>query len=692
MNVSVWTDRIIRIGFYLLFGLVPLLLTPWNYELFEYNKMMAVYGLTVIITTAWVVKMIHEKEIRFTRTPLDIPIGLFVLSQFVSSLLSIDHHVSWFGYYSRFNGGMWSVASYVVLYYAFVSNIVHWPHWKNVLKVALTTATVVALYGVAERLGIDKNLWVQDVQNRVFSSLGQPNWLAAYLVALTPLSMAFAIKTRNAKLEVRNYIWALVSILFFVVLLFTRSRSGLLGFAIADAIFWGVLLTRSHPVRTVRNVGILLHLVFALIVFFNGTNIDAIDKVFSFRGLRTRFVQTAAPAPEATASATTAPALETGGTESGVIRQYVWQGALNAWRSSPKTLLVGTGTETFAFAFFRYRPVEHNETSEWDFLYNKAHNEYLNYLATTGALGLGSYLLFIGAFFIWFLKHIRTMNDERITTLALFAGWTSILVTNFFGFSVVVVQLMFFLFPAFVFALQPNELTKLRSYSLRLPSWALWIPVVVGMGVLIVLGRMWWGDTQFESGRRLSRTGNVGAALPKLVASVKLNPSEPLFEDELGSLYASIAALAWEQEDATTSAQFMRESLLVHDRALAISPANVNFVKTRVKIYVTLADIDPQYNTKAIETLKTALTLSPNDPKILYNLAVLSGRVGENAQAIEYLKQAIAMKPNYRDSYFALWVFYTEERRASDARDILKTYLEKVDPTDQDFQERLGST
>src|SRR3989344_3952975 len=123
MNVVFLSNRVIRWGFYALFALVPLLLTPLNYELFEYNKMMAIYALTAIIATSWLIKMIHEKEIKIARTPLDIPIALFVGSQLVSALFSIDPHVSWFGYYSRFNGGVWSVISYVLLYYSFVCNV-----------------------------------------------------------------------------------------------------------------------------------------------------------------------------------------------------------------------------------------------------------------------------------------------------------------------------------------------------------------------------------------------------------------------------------------------------------------------------------------------------------------------------------------------------------------------------------------
>src|SRR3989344_1339313 len=276
-------DRVIRFSFALLFILVPIILTPWNYELFEFNKMMLTYALTAVIGGAWIIKMLAKGEVRIAKTPLDLPIVLFFTSQLVSTIFSIDPLMSWFGNYSRFNGGMWSVICYVLLYYAFVSNygeairdtqhvirktsasdisrVTY--HISRLLKLSLLSATLVALYGVLERLGIDKNLWVQDVQTRVFSTLGQPNWLAAYLVALLPVAMAFALSSLRAfrpeeeraaiskkgnqiassmtpcNDTMRAIFWLGAFLLFFIVLLFTRSRSGLLGFAIADVVFWG---------------------------------------------------------------------------------------------------------------------------------------------------------------------------------------------------------------------------------------------------------------------------------------------------------------------------------------------------------------------------------------------------------------------------------------------------------------------
>lgn len=736
-GVIQWCNRLMRAGFYLLFGFIPLLLTPWNYELFEYNKMMGVYAVTVLITTAWIVKMVKERELRIARTPLDLPILLFVASQLVSTLFSIDPHVSWFGYYSRFNGGMWSILSYALLYYAFLSNRDIYTDNASrtptlrLIHASLITGTVVAVYGVLERLGIDKHLWVQDVQNRVFSTLGQPNWLAAYLVALFPLTLAFAFGAQLTKHKdqmngaVQHHtrsnfggivpmdfvVWSLLSILFFITLLFTRSRSGMFGFAIADIVFWALMIlpkrsvtrttehTRAHMLK---RPGIILHVIFAAIIFLNGTGIPQVDGIVTFAGIRNRIntaLHRTSPAQqaEATASAkpSAGPALETGGTESGTIRKYVWQGAVNAWNSSVKTRLIGTGTETFAFAFYRFRPAGHNLTSEWDFLYNKAHNEYLNYLATTGAFGLGSYLLFIGAFIYWFVKtrmatHSGAQSDtlSESVTAALFSGWMSILVTNFFGFSVVILQLFLFLFPAVIFVLTPDTI-RWTTKDLRPPQK---LPLVIwGIGIIILgrIGLFWYADTLYARGYRMLRAGLLGQAIPALTGAIRINPTEPIYHDELGSAYATLAVSAFQEKNATQTAQLAVLAIDESGKAIATSPQNVNFLKTRTKVYYTLSALDASFNTKAVDSLKQAIPLSPNDPKIYYNLAILSGRDGDTEHAISALQKAKELKPTYRDAYYALWVFYTEEKRPADARAVIQEYLTNVDPNDADFQSRI---
>src|SRR3989338_2299927 len=120
-------DRIFQLtirGLFLgLFFLLPLIFWIPNSEVFELPKMYFVYAMTTLIIGLWLAKMAVRREILIRRTPLDIPILLFLLSQIASTIYSIDPHISWFGWYGRFNGGLWRTISYTVLYYAMVNNI-----------------------------------------------------------------------------------------------------------------------------------------------------------------------------------------------------------------------------------------------------------------------------------------------------------------------------------------------------------------------------------------------------------------------------------------------------------------------------------------------------------------------------------------------------------------------------------------
>src|SRR3989339_981087 len=143
--------------------------------------------------------------------------------------------------------------------------------------------------------------------------------------------------------------------------------------------------------------------------------------------------------------------IRVGGSDSMDIRKVVWQGAIELGQRYP---LFGPGVETFAYTYYWVRPAAHNLLSEWDFLYNKAHNEYLNFLATTGFFGLLTYLLLIfsiirviarsnATWLSWIplagkshsTNDLKTENRELKTPLLL--GSLSILITNYFGFSVV---------------------------------------------------------------------------------------------------------------------------------------------------------------------------------------------------------------------------------------------------------------
>ncbi|OGV89140.1 hypothetical protein A2Z41_01180, partial [Microgenomates group bacterium RBG_19FT_COMBO_39_10] len=430
-----------------------------------------------------------------------LPLILFLISQIISTIYSLDRHTSLWGYYSRFNGGLFSTISYLLLYWVYVSNF-NKEKTLTALRFTLTSAILVSLYGLAEHFGIDAQYWVQEVQIRVFSTLGQPNWLAAWLVALLPLAWTIILLKKQPIFKKFSfpYLGYILTTIFFLCLLYTKSRSGLIGLAGAYLLFWGLIgLINRQKIKELAKPFISLSLLLLVLTFLTGTPWTP-----HLGQIKEKIIKT--PTQEATIPAESQPGLLI--SESGDIRKIVWQGALEIWKHHP---ILGTGVETFGYAYYWYRPRAHNDISEWDLLYNKAHNEYLTLLANTGFIGLFTYLILIGTFLFWSLKqiitHLKKAKETILLITALLAGYISILITNFFGFSVVPISLLFFLLPAMAIVLtsQPEKEPKPQKQILENKQWAAIILIsLLSLSTIIYLLKFWYADTRFALAEKLN--------------------------------------------------------------------------------------------------------------------------------------------------------------------------------------------
>ena len=702
MKFLTYCNRVIEYSFYALFFLVPLVFSGDTSELFELNKMWLTWGITVIIGLAWGTKMILQKRIAVQRTPIDILLLLFLASQIISSIFSLDQHVSWWGYYSRFNGGLLSTITYILLYYAFVSNLAVKHVWKTLL-VSLFSGLGVALWGFPSHFGadptcfvfrgnFDTSCWTDAFKPtiRAFSTLGQPAWLAAYMAFLLPISMAYTVKNKAKKGLAISFF--LLTILLYLLLLFSDTRAGYVAFWIANIFFWiAVYFKKLFPKRYFFTMLIIINVVFILGSFMFGHSLDSLKKYTA-----PLFSHVSAPAQQQTTQSST-PATPPGGTslditDSGVIRLLVWQGALRAWENNP---LFGTGVETFAFAYYKYKLPAHNLTSEWDYLYNKAHNEYLNYLATTGIFGLATYLGFIGIFFFfvgkWFIAKDWQKDHEAyaesakptattLTVIGVVAGYISILVTNFFGFSVVIINLYVFLVPGFVFLLlgglngnrqfsfpkeHPATLNAKSATDITPYQWTA-ITVLTGVACWMILGLIWYrqADIAYALGNNLDKVGQYQQAYPQLSQAVQMIPNEPVYQDELSINLAALSAGLYSQKEVSQAATLAKNAIALSDDVVSKHPNDVVYWKDRVRLFYTLSATDTKdqatYLRSAIQAINTAKILAPTDAKIAYNQGVLYGQAGDLPHAIQMLQNTIKLKSDYTDAYIALGLFYHE--------------------------------
>lgn len=728
MKLINYCNKVIEYSFYALFFLVPLVFSGDTSELFELNKMWLTFGLTVVVGAAWATKMVVEKKISVQRTPIDILLLLFLASQIISSIFSLDQHISWWGYYSRFNGGLLSTICYIILYYAYVTNLEIKHVWKSMI-VSLFSGLCVALWGFPSHFGadptcllfrgsFDTSCWTSAFQPtvRAFSTLGQPEWLAAYMAFLLPISMSYMLKNKNKKNISISFL--ALSVFFYLLEIFSNTRAGLLAFWIVDVIFWAAIFYKNlFAKKYFFRMLIITNVLFLVSTFIFSGPLGSLTKYTLPSLMQTHTAAPAStPAPSSSQASSAGTDLNDNITDSSVIRLLVWQGAIKAWENNP---IFGTGVETFAFAYYKYKLPAHNLTSEWDYLYNKAHNEYLNYLTTTGIFGLGTYLGFIGIFFFltckWFVDKSGKKDKEAYyesyakstpTTLiiiGLLAGYISMLITNFFGFSVVIINLYIFLSPAFAFILlgllnkekqftfpksQAQEKTQKSEISVN-PYQGSVITIFIVIACWMIISLIWYrqADIAYALGYNLDQIGNYQQAYPQLLQAIQMEPKEPVYEDELSINLAALAAGLYSQKDTTQGALLAKNAIDLSNDVVTHHPNNVVYWKDRVRLFYTLSASDmtdeATYLEDAMQAINTAKALAPTDAKIAYNQGVLYGQAGNLTQAIQMLTNTVQLRSNYEDAYVALGLFYHEAALDKNGNVVNQAFQQKAITTYQ---------
>ncbi|MCX7956055.1 MAG: O-antigen ligase family protein [Patescibacteria group bacterium] len=679
-------DKIIGFLFHFLFFVLPLFFLFNTSELFEFNKMLLIYALTSIIGFFWFLKMILTKKILIKKSFLDIPLILFLISQIISTIFSIDPHTSFFGYYGRFNGGLLSIICYIFLYYAFISNNIN---VYSVLKISLISSFFVILYAIPGKLGhdltcflaskgeiIDNSCWDNSILQfqphiRAFSTLGQPNWFGAYLAVNFFIGIYYLFQNSNIKNQkfISNikYFFILVYLFFnFSFILFTRSRSAFL------AVFIGILLFIIHYLFFIKKNFIKIVVIFLFIIlipiFIFKTGIEKIDRYLFVLNIKKesnidkKINETKKQQNE-----------NINITDSADIRKIVWKGALELGLKYP---FFGTGVETFAYSYNFVRPIEHNYTSEWDFVYNKAHNEYLNYLATTGFFGLFSYLFLILSFVFYFISNIfakskiKKKEDILFLKISLFISYITILITNFFGFSITVINLFFYLIPGFIFLLKNKKEEQINNYYLNIKNisffqfFSILIFSVFLFYLLFSVFNYYKADVYYSLGNNYLKLFSPDYKKSTEYFQKALKKRfEHVYQDKLSSNFAYFSALTGFQKDSTLSSQFINISYYYNQKSLEFSPKNIFYLKTKAKnqYYYYLATSDVSYLFEAINVLNISRKLAPTDPKIPYNLAVFYLEIEKNEKnqekkkyyrqkAIEEIKNSLFLKKDFIDA------------------------------------------
>lgn len=569
-------------------------------EMFEFPKILLIYIIASTVVAAWGIdRILHPRPIKLPS--LTIAVAIFVASQMLATVTSIDIHTSLFGYYGRFNGGLLSILAYGALFFV-ASQVYDTASFRKLLLVSVISSLVVFAWGLPGRtIGVDMSCilfrgeystacWTNEFrpQERMFSTLGQPNWLGVYLTAHVFIGLLLWIGTVKDFTHVlkptkRNIIYGVYVLLMTVGVYFTASRSSQIGLVCGILFGVFVLVWRSGRKK--------MAMVFALILLVFTITFGSL---YGYRLVVSRNAKI---------------------THSGIIRLIVWEGALKLAARYP---LTGTGPETFAYSYFLTRPEAHNMTTERDLIYNKAHNEFLNFLATTGIIGLIAY---VGMLLLMVRQSLRSMEGVFIA-----AGIVAIAVANFFGFSTSTGQILLFILPVYGILLA----SKHESLDIASKKVA-WLKVIL---VLVIIGIWGWSMKYFYS---YYRADLAYARATNLQYSSEYLSALDAFADALGQrfehIYAdkfavTVAQTAYVLSQADTERKYTEEvnnylkmAETIQTAAVEASPRNPMYWKDRVRMYELIREVVGKKEYSSIDTkirlaVAQAAKLAPTDLEV----------------------------------------------------------------------------
>jgi O-antigen ligase len=434
----------------LIIGLTPLYFNYFYSTSIDLSKLVLFRTLLflLLLVSAW--SLAFKKIILNNKfIILAWPLLLFLATLFLSLLFSVNIDNSWFGSYDRNEGlvsylfyGLWSVL--IVINY---SDIYRNNAKLNRLLLGVTVSGfLVSVYAICQLFGLDAFTWSEpaNLTKRAFSSFGQPNYLACWLLMILPLSahLIYILKNKWSKLIV-----ILLFIVELIALFSTGSRSAFLIFFIISLVWlaWFLLsekkYTKKHLWVATISISILFLIFISTLFIVNPTRVTEL----------TDFKK---------------------GSVS--VRLALWDSGFKAFSKKP---LFGYGLENQREAYVKYYEPDWAIYARPNTYSDRAHNLILDTLMTSGLIGLAALVTLLYWVFKSLLKSYRQDNNK----FSAFVIWSlaAYLLVLMFNFSVTVTNIYFFLIIALAWLSYGKLFEKTSEKPMPAISWLIILGITI---------------------------------------------------------------------------------------------------------------------------------------------------------------------------------------------------------------------
>lgn len=392
----------------------PLVFSRWTFDQFDIAKLLVVRLLTLAILVSWLFSP-QGARVRLRRGPMDILLLGFLGAVLVSTVLSVSFTTALIGKYKRYEG-LLTFFNYGLLYFLAAQIFRSPKHVSRLSKAMVGTAYIVAAYGILQFLGLDPINWGEKLPfeaRKAFSTFGNPDLLAGYLVLVSPMALAEFMSAAETRVKVIRFAGFMV-IAGALVLTFTR------GAWIGAFVGLALLLVLARRYLAANRVGLgalagVFAAVLAGIVALGsraGAELDLWERVRSMTQIT-----------EGSAGS----------------RLEIWKSGLAMITDRP---LFGFGPDTFRLMSQRYETLRYVKMTGGTTVADNAHNYVIQIGAGAGLIALALLTAFL---IYWLARSLAPAGDDAgtshdsypLTRAGLYAGAVAYMVHLLFGISLI---------------------------------------------------------------------------------------------------------------------------------------------------------------------------------------------------------------------------------------------------------------
>ncbi len=266
-------------------------------DFYSYYKAFIFIVITAILFLLFFIKLI-KKDIKLKSSGSYKYIIIYFIFVLLSTLLSVDKNISFFGFCSRYEG-LFVLISYLLIFIITYNVIDNEAGAKKVIFAVSISSFIIGLIGLTQFIGHDvlqsklgKSLLVFGVngvkasdinftleKHTVYGTLVNSNYMGSFVLLVLPLFLILAIKSKNIKHRV---MYIILSLIMVICLFGSRSRAGIFGaivvLILSLVIFRDMIIKRWKYALSIAMVGMIA--VFIMNAISGGTILKKYTSIY----------------------------------------------------------------------------------------------------------------------------------------------------------------------------------------------------------------------------------------------------------------------------------------------------------------------------------------------------------------------------------------------------------------------------